>query len=312
VRARPEPLFSPFSVLGYAAVPRLPVPCRLLFLPAAIGLLVACSGSSSPTDPGGGTGGRISGTVFSDTNGNGTREPGEPGVGGVTVEIFRDTPCSGAVAGSPLSTVTTPASGQYTFTGLATSATGVCYVVRVSPPAQHAATSTNPRGIQLRDTAPARDDFDFGIHQRGLFFTLAGSPTPGSLYLSFEEASPGATTWTAELRASSVQNLYGIAFDLHYPEGLLTFTDASEGSFLGGEAPTALHVEEASPGRLVVGLTRLGNFLGANGSGVLMRFDFSVAADGHGEMRFTDTTAYDGAGQPKGFNWRGGSVLVLR
>ncbi len=53
----------------------------------------------------------ISGTKFNDSNGNGTRDTGEPGLAGVTIQLK---PSSG-----PTLTATTDASGAFTFTGLA-------------------------------------------------------------------------------------------------------------------------------------------------------------------------------------------------
>ncbi|KJK49147.1 hypothetical protein UK23_14965, partial [Lentzea aerocolonigenes] len=58
--------------------------------------------------------GAIGDRVWSDANGNGVQDAGEPGVPGVPVELFRQTPTGPVSAG----TTTTDGNGEYLFTGL--------------------------------------------------------------------------------------------------------------------------------------------------------------------------------------------------
>jgi uncharacterized protein (DUF2141 family) len=66
------------------------------------------SGDSETVNFGNMTEGAISGTVFDDLNGNGIRDPGERGIGGVDVELL-------AGDGTSRGTVTTASDGSYTF-----------------------------------------------------------------------------------------------------------------------------------------------------------------------------------------------------
>ncbi|KJK49173.1 hypothetical protein UK23_14960, partial [Lentzea aerocolonigenes] len=65
--------------------------------------------------------------VWSDVNGNGVQDAGEPGVQGVSVELFRQ----GPNGPEPVSTMLTDANGTYLFTGLGAGS----YFVRFTPPA---------------------------------------------------------------------------------------------------------------------------------------------------------------------------------
>ena len=82
----------------------------------------------------------ISGTKFNDLNGNGVRDPGEPGLAGITV--FLDTNGNGVLDPGELST-TTDANGNYTFTNLAPGT----YSVREVEPAGSTQTTANPADI---------------------------------------------------------------------------------------------------------------------------------------------------------------------
>jgi uncharacterized repeat protein (TIGR01451 family) len=66
-----------------------------------------------------GTGtGAIGDRVWIDSNGNGRQDPGEPGLGGLTVTLFRDSNNDGIID-ALLATTTTAADGSYIFDGLA-------------------------------------------------------------------------------------------------------------------------------------------------------------------------------------------------
>jgi hypothetical protein len=147
----------------------------------------------------------------------------------------------------------------------------------------------------------------------GISFVASGAAGAESLSLA---AGPGtsATALELQLRATQVTDLYGVAFDLTYPTALLDWTSSTEGSFLGapGGGQTSLQVVEASPGRLVVGLTRLGGVSGATGSGDLLTLTFSAVGAGSQPIAFAQNTAYDSAGQARPLTWVGGSVSVVR
>lgn len=66
--------------------------------------------------------------IWADYNNNGVVNSGEPGIGGVVVDLYADTDSDGAPDGPVLATQTTNAAGNYLFTGLAAGD----YVVRIN------------------------------------------------------------------------------------------------------------------------------------------------------------------------------------
>jgi RHS repeat-associated protein len=75
----------------------------------------------------------ISGIKFNDLNGNGVRDPGEPGIPGRTIQLYTMT--DGQLSSSPVRTTVTDATGYYTFQDLSPLADGQKYVVvEVQPP----------------------------------------------------------------------------------------------------------------------------------------------------------------------------------
>lgn len=146
----------------------------------------------------------------------------------------------------------------------------------------------------------------------GVTFTPGTVATSSSV--SFANGT-GATSSTLvlDLRATSVNDLYAVAFDVVYPSNLLRFTRADEGPFLsGGGAPTSLQVSEPMPGLLVVGLSRLGALGGVTGTGTLITFTFTSRAAGDGAFSFQRNRVLgsDGLGLP-GISWGGGTVRVV-
>ncbi len=117
-------------------------------VPAAV-----TAGSDIPVDFGdrlisGGNPSNITGTVYNDINGNGAQDPGEPGLGGVTVDLLNG-------GGSVIATTTTASDGTYSFTNLAA---GI-YSVRESDPSGYASTTPNQVGVVLSDASTAVVDF---------------------------------------------------------------------------------------------------------------------------------------------------------
>jgi len=144
-------------------------------------------------------------------------------------------------------------------------------------------------------------------------FTPGGAAGANSLALA-QGAGTNSTTLVLELRASQVEGLYGVAFDLAYPGATLTYTRASEGSFLASAgAPTSFQVAQPTPGSLVVGLSRLGQQAGVSGSGVLLSLEFAAGANGSGALTFSRNLAYAADGTPQaGVAWTAGTVQVNR
>ncbi len=118
----------------------------------------------------------ISDFVFTDTNGNGLQDAGEPGLAGVTVELLDG-------AGALIATMTTSAGGLYSF-GLLLPGT---YEVSVSLPAGFVATA------QTAGTDTAIDSNIDASGDSGTF-TLAGNTTDDSIDAGlFQRATLGDT-----------------------------------------------------------------------------------------------------------------------
>jgi protocatechuate 3,4-dioxygenase beta subunit len=87
--------------------------------------------------------------VWFDRNNNGTQDAGEPGVAGATVRLYADNNNDNVPDGAAIATVTTNASGNYTFANLAPGN----YIVGVVLPSGYAAANTT-----ATSAAPNNDD----------------------------------------------------------------------------------------------------------------------------------------------------------
>lgn len=145
--------------------------------------------------------------------------------------------------------------------------------------------------------------------QPAIVFTAAGTSSPNSVVLA-SGAGSNATTLLLEVRAISVTDVYGVAFDLRYPNTLLQFVRATPGSLLeGGSVQAAV----ASEGNLVVGATRLGEVPGVTGSGTLVTLEFTALTAGDGTFSFSRNSALDpDARSIPNVTWAAGSVRVIR
>ncbi|HVT19053.1 MAG TPA: cohesin domain-containing protein [Thermoanaerobaculia bacterium] len=143
-----------------------------------------------------------------------------------------------------------------------------------------------------------------------IVFTPATGGSPGVSLAP--GASADSSTLVLEVHDNGVTGLYGLAFNLTYPNTVLHFTGASEGAVLnGGGIATSLQVAESPAGTLVVGLTRLGGVPGTSTSGVLLTLRFSAVASGSGSFAFTHTQAVGAAGATlSGLSWTAGTVQV--
>jgi hypothetical protein len=143
--------------------------------------------------------------------------------------------------------------------------------------------------------------------QPGIVVTPGAAPSPGVSIAS--GAGTTASTLVLEIRASSVTDLYGVAYDLRYPSNILQLVQASSGTFLGNA--TLQSVPGTGSGLVLVGLSKLGAVSGASGSGVLMTLEFRAIAAGEGSFSFEQNSAISSAGQPiTGFGWAAGTVRV--
>ncbi len=131
-------------------------------------------------------------------------------------------------------------------------------------------------------------------------FTAVG--TPGDLTVHLTKADGTATdVLRLEVRASEFGDLYGLGFDLSYPTDLLNYRGGShtEGGFLSADGSrTEIFARQVTDGMVIVGLSRLGDVGGVDGSGLLLTLDFSVVANGSGSFSYIANNAFDGGGDP--------------
>jgi hypothetical protein len=142
----------------------------------------------------------------------------------------------------------------------------------------------------------------------GITFTPSGAA--GANSISLERGAASTTTKLfLEVRANQVQNLYGVAFDLGYPNAVLRFDGAVQGTFLDG----TIALSNTPTGNLIVGITRLGARPGVDGSGLLVTLEFTAIATGNGSFAFARNSALDSRGAAlAGTSWMAGSVQVVQ
>lgn len=204
---------------------------------------VTPAGVADPTDPGDtGAGnnsssvttaitanGTVSGHVFSDIDGDGIQDPGEPDLSGLTVTI---TPATGA----PI-TVTTDVAGNY----VATVPPGLTTVNVTDPPGTVLTTGNDPQTVTAvsgADTASAAVGFQPASGLTGTVFNDAN----GSGVRDAGEAGLG--TVTIEVLAAGPDGLLGTADDIVVRTAQ---TDATGAFAVPGLASGAYLVRETDP-----------------------------------------------------------------
>ena len=139
--------------------------------------------------------------------------------------------------------------------------------------------------------------------------------TPGSMTVHLTKASGTATSvLRLEVRASEFGGLYGLGFDLVYPANLLDYRGGSqvEGDFLSGDGSrTEIFARERTDGSIIVGLSRVGDVGGVDGSGLLVTLDFNVVSNGSGSFSYVANGAFDGGGDRlEETVWQAGDLQV--
>jgi hypothetical protein len=151
----------------------------------------------------------------------------------------------------------------------------------------------------------------------GLFFTPEGAPSDATIYLAAEE-TPLDAIFELRVEAEGAEDLFGLAFQVRFPGDLLAFrpNQVEEGDLLSEEGDVETELQVARSGDLLtVGLTRLGQQPGAEGSGRLLTLRFALRdeAEGTGELGFERNDTRDSQGRiQQNVEWLGGSIEVLR
>lgn len=92
--------------------------------------------------------GTVSGVVFNDLNGNTTQNTGEPGIGGVTVELLNS-------SNTVVATTATAGDGTYSFSNVAPGS----YTVRETDPATYASVTSNTVSVSIVSGSAATANF---------------------------------------------------------------------------------------------------------------------------------------------------------
>lgn len=132
--------------------------------------------------------GIVTGIEFNDVNGNGVQDFGEPGIGGVTIELVNS---SGAV----VRTTTTSGNGAYQFLNV----TAGAYVVRASDPAGF--VSTTPNIVPVSVTSNGVATANFGDQQVGAISGVAFNDLNGNGIQDFGE--PGLSGVAVQLTTAN-------------------------------------------------------------------------------------------------------------
>jgi uncharacterized repeat protein (TIGR01451 family) len=177
----------------------------------------------------------ISGAVINDQNGDGVMDPGELGLAGATITLYRDDNANGIFDGAPTdpqvgSPVTTPASGEWGFTGLAKNTT--YFVVRANP-ATYTSTAAIAEAVATDHstaTAPTNDRL------KVVFDSVAGSTSSTNNYFLAKLAKQNQTITFAQPAPAT----YGASFNVN--------PTASSGLVVSLAATGGCSAAPASPG----------------------------------------------------------------
>ncbi|GAA3841632.1 hypothetical protein GCM10022243_05070 [Saccharothrix violaceirubra] len=170
--------------------------------------------------------GSLSGTVYEDADGSGTKQPLEPGIAGVTVTLTGLDAASNSVS----LTTTTGSDGTYTFTGLL----GGTYTVTETTPA------TYTDGIDVVGSAGGTLEPPDSIVSIGLD---PGEDATGYLFGDYKGASLAGSVLD-----DGGNGISGVTVTLTGPGGPFTATTDSSGTFsFTGLAPGTYALSEAQP-----------------------------------------------------------------
>lgn len=212
----------------------------------------------------------LSGSVFNDANGDGTRQDGEPALPGQTVALYIET--GGTPAGPPLLTTVSDADGNYRFADLPSLGAGTGYFVAAAGPAGWEKTTPLSAAGTPAPSPPggsagyvisgaggtSATGLDFGYFPPGLVTPTSatpadsapapsppgGSPPDGAPPSAPTPAGaapsgspPAGTPSTSSAAAGAVQT--NVASSGSSPAGAAPTAPAPAGVLPGGPAPTA-------------------------------------------------------------------------
>jgi uncharacterized repeat protein (TIGR01451 family) len=158
----------------------------------------------------------IGDTIFDDLDGDGIEQAGEPGLPGVTVELFD---------GVSTVTTTTGPNGEYTFSGLAPGDYSVSVVASSLPTGALATTTTDPVDVTV-ESDDLVDTVDLG-------FTLPGTIT-GEIFVDADASGTlgaGESNVATELDVDLLDDGGFVVDTVTTVGGVYTFTDVVPGDY---------------------------------------------------------------------------------
>lgn len=108
---------------------------------------------------------------------------------------------------------------------------------------------------------------------------------------------PGES-FEVRLEASAVRPLSHLPLTLEYDPAVLAVERVTAGDFLGAAGEAQVLSDSTTPGRLVLGASRLGQRGGTRGAGTVARITFRAVAAGETRLRFVEARALDPLLQP--------------
>jgi general secretion pathway protein D len=109
--------------------------------------------------------------------------------------------------------------------------------------------------------------------------------------------APGEV-FEVRLQASAVRPLSHLPLTLEYDPAVLAVERVVAGDFLGAPGEAEVLSDTSTPGRLILGASRLGQRGGTRGAGTVARITFRAVADGQSRVRFAEARALDALLQP--------------
>jgi len=237
----------------------------------------------------------IAGTVYADTNNNGTQETGELGIGGVTITLSGTDDLSNTVT----QTTTTAANGTYSFVGLRRGT----YTVSETQATGH---------LDGKDSA-GNSGGTLTNDQVSNIILTAGSSATG---INFGELLPASLRGTvfADTNNDGIQNngevgIGGVAITLTGTNDLgtiapLSITTAADGTYsFSGLRPGTYTVSETQPGTFDDGIDSVGSSGGTLGPDQVSNINLTSG---------TNATGYNFGERPTGGSLPGGDLQITK
>jgi hypothetical protein len=103
-------------------------------------------------------------------------------------------------------------------------------------------------------------------------------------------------SFSLEIKADSVQDIYSASFDLVFDPNLLKVVSFSEGGLLNSDGKPTTFLATTTSGRAIIGITRQSEAGGVNGSGVLCSINFKARNSGEVILGFSNLSFKDSYG----------------